>query len=126
MIIIDSDVLIWILRNNQKYIAQYKSMVENSHGQLFITPIQYMEIIAGVRDNEIIQTELFLDSIGMINVTKEIGKLAGKFLSKYKKSNNVQSADALIGSTVKSTGYRLWSLNLKHYPMLNKHEFLSL
>lgn len=126
MIIIDSDILIWILRNNQKYITQYKTLVETFHGQIFITPIQYMEIIAGVRDNEVIQTELFLDSMGMIAITKEIGKLAGKFLSKYHKSNNVQNADALIGSTIKSTGYKLWTLNLKHYPMLNKNEFVNI
>lgn len=125
MIIIDSDILIWILRKNSTYIDQFKSVVETYNGQIFITPIQYMEIIAGIKENEIIQTELFLDSFGMINITKDSGKLAGNFLKKFQKSHNVQNADALIGATVKTNGLKLWTLNRKHYPMMQKNEFLE-
>jgi predicted nucleic acid-binding protein len=125
MIIIDSDILIWILRKNSTCIEQFKYVVETYNGQIFITPIQYMEIIAGIKENEIIKTELFLDSFGMINITKDSGKLAGSFLKKYQKSHNVQNADALIAAIVKTNGLKLWTLNRKHYPMMQKNEFLE-
>jgi hypothetical protein len=123
MILVDSDILIWILRKNTEYIEQYKRTVESSEGQIYITPIQYMEIIAGIKGNEIIRTELFLDSIGMINISREIGKLAGNYLYKYKESHNLQSADALIGATAKNNDLKLWTLNKKHYPMIQGNEF---
>jgi predicted nucleic acid-binding protein len=126
MIIIDTDILIWILRRKTEYVLQYKTIVESFQGQIFITPIQYMEIMAGIRENEKIQTEIFLDSLGMVNITKETGKLAGYFINKYQKSYDIQNADALIAASVKNTSYKLWTLNRKHYPMLQKNEFLNI
>ncbi|MEI6055666.1 MAG: PIN domain-containing protein [Lentisphaerota bacterium] len=125
MIIIDSDILIWILRGNEEYKKKFISAVETANGQLFITPIQYMEIICGVREKELVSTELFLDSLKMINIDKETGKLAGYFLGKFMKSHSIHNADALIAAVVKIHDCKIWTNNCKHYPMLNANEFFE-
>lgn len=64
-----------------------------------------------------------LDNI--IDIDKEVGKLAGEFIRAYGKSHNVTMADALIGSAAKLNGFKLWTLNKKHYPMLEAKELLE-
>lgn len=124
MILIDSDILIWILRDDEQYKNLFKSIVEETNGELFITPIQYMEIMTGIREKERINTELFLDSFETIVIDKKIGKLAGDYLRKFSKSHGIHSADALIAATVKIYGYKLWTNNKKHYPMIDHKTFL--
>jgi predicted nucleic acid-binding protein len=124
MILIDTDILIWILRNSAKHKVKFNDLAEKYNGELFITPIQYLEIMAGVREKERIDTEIFLDSLGMINIDKSIGKLAGEMMRIYKKSHDLQSADTLIAATAKIYDLKLWTNNQKHYPMMTKNEFI--
>lgn len=125
MIVIDSDILIWILRGNDEHKKKFISALESSNGELFITPIQYMEIICGVREKELIATELFLDSLQMINIDKEAGKLAGHFLGKFTKSHSIHNADALIAAVVQMHACKIWTNNRKHYPMLYNEDFFE-
>ena len=122
---IDSDILIWILRDNEEVKDRFRKAVSKTQGQLFITPIQYMEIIAGVRAKEVVTTELFLDSLQMININRAIGNLAGVFLSKYQKSHAIHNADALIAAAAKINDLTVWTNNKKHYPMLNRGDFYA-
>jgi predicted nucleic acid-binding protein len=124
MILIDTDILIWILRNSAKHKVKFNDLAEKYNGELFITPIQYLEIMAGVREKERIDTEIFLDSLGMINIDKSIGKLAGEMVRIYKKSHDLNSADTLIAATAKIHDLKLWTENQKHYPMMTKNEFI--
>jgi predicted nucleic acid-binding protein len=125
MILIDSDILIWILRNNIDYKNKFNEIVRKYNGNIYITPIQYVEIMSGVKEKEKINTEIFLDSLGVIDIDKIAGKLAGEFMRIYNKSHNVQSADAIVASTAKIHDLKLWTNNKKHFPMLKKNEFLE-
>jgi predicted nucleic acid-binding protein len=125
MILIDSDILIWILRNNAEYKNKFNTNVELYNGKIFITPIQFVEILAGVKEKEKINTELFLDSLIVIDIDKVIGRLAGQFIRTYGKSHNVHIADAIVASTAKVYDFKLWTNNKKHYPMLTNNEFLK-
>lgn len=123
MILIDSDILIWILRNSREYKEKFQEAVSESNANIFITPIQYMEIISGVREKERIETELFMDSIEHIAIDINTGKLAGEYLRLYSKSHGVHIADALIAATAEINGLKLWTNNKKHYPMIKADEF---
>ncbi len=123
MIVIDTDILIWILRENENVKVRFTDLVTETNGYVFITPIQVAEIYAGLREKEKVKTERFLESLNIIDIDKEVGKLAGEFIQEYGKSHNVTMADALIGAAVKLNGFRLWTLNKKHYPMLEAKEF---
>lgn len=123
MIIIDSDILIWILRGNEEVKEEFVKTAEKESGLFCITPIQIAEIIAGLREKERNSTELFLDSFNILDIDYKIGKIAGEFMNKYQKSHEVMMADALISACVVQYNTKLWTKNKKHYPMLKEKDF---
>ncbi len=120
-ILIDSDIIIWILRGNEKTLAQFKKLFEQS--PLYTTPVTVAEIWAGARKNEEkIITDIF-QSVEVLPIDKQIGIRAGEFIHKFSRSHSVELADALIASSVINYDLRLWTMNIKHYPMLKKNQF---
>ena len=53
MIILDSDILIWVLRKNEEIKEKLIKATVETDGSLYITPIQIAEIYAGMRKSEI-------------------------------------------------------------------------
>lgn len=125
MIVVDTDILIWILKGNEAIKRRFTELVLETKGHVFITPVQIAEIYAGIKEKEKIKTENFLQSFNIIEIDKQVGRLAGEFINNYGKSHNVTIADALIGAAAKVNGFKLWTLNKKHYPMFEDNEFLE-
>ena len=123
MLIIDSDIIIWLLRGNIEIKKQFDELIVNSKGLIFITLVQIAEILAGIREKEKNDTELFLKSFNCIPIDYSIAEIAGQYLNEYRKSHNVVLADALIASAAFIHKLILWTLNKKHYPML-ENEYL--
>ncbi|OGC08598.1 hypothetical protein A2526_00375 [candidate division WOR-1 bacterium RIFOXYD2_FULL_36_8] len=123
MIFVDSDVLIWILRGDKQFKGDFSAAVNECDGAIYISPMQFVEILAGVRETERLDTELFLNSLQVLHIDSEIGRLAGEYIRKYKKSHNVHTTDAIIAATTKINNLKLWTCNKKHYPMLKLSEF---
>lgn len=71
------------------------------------------------------KAENFLQSFNIIEIDKQVGRLAGEFINKYGRSHNVTIADAIIGAATKANGFKPWTLNKKHYPMFEDSEFLD-
>ncbi|HEY8500283.1 MAG TPA: PIN domain-containing protein, partial [Clostridia bacterium] len=46
-----------------------------------------------------------------------IAEIAGRYLNKYRKSHGINMADAIIAATAKLTDSKLYTLNMKNYPM---------
>jgi hypothetical protein len=46
-----------------------------------------------------------------------VGRRAGEYLRRYRKSHSVELGDALIAATAVVSGAMLWTRNRKHYPM---------
>ena len=124
MIIFDTDVLIWILRGEEEVIEKAKQIIEDTNGYVYLTPIQIAEIYAGARKREIPSLERLLNSFKHIEINNEIGKLAGELLNKYRKSHNVELADSLIASSCIIYGFKLWTFNKKHYPMIKEEDLI--
>lgn len=124
MIIVDSDILIWILRGRIDVKEKMMELVIQKNIQLFITPIQISEIYTGIREKERASTILFLDSFPCINIDHYTGKLAGEYMLQYKKSHNITISDSLIAACCIQNNLKLWTLNKKHYPMLQKDDFI--
>lgn len=125
MIVVDTDILIWILKGNEDIKRRFTELVLETKGHVFITPVQIAEIHAGIREKEKIKTENFIQSFNIAEIDEQVGRLAGEFINKYGKSHNVTMADALIGAVAKINGFKLWTLNKKHYPMFEDNEFLE-
>ena len=124
MIIFDTDVLIWILRGKEEIIQKAEKLINETNGYVYITPVQIAEIYAGARKKELKQIEKLLNGFRKIKIDEEVGKLSGEFMNKYRKSHNVELADSLIAACCKVYGFKLWTLNKKHYPMMDKEELI--
>lgn len=120
MIMLDTDILIWILRGKEIVYDQFKQLAVHTSGELFITPVQSAEIFAGVRENEKKSTEALLTALKLFKPGLREGILAGYYMKQYGKSHSVTLADALIAASVISEDLHLWTMNTKHYPMLDK------
>ncbi len=125
MLVVDTDILIWILRQDKSLIERFKEVVKETDGHIFITPVQVAEIYSGIRPKEKIKVVAFVDSLNIVDIDKKIGQLAGEFLQTYGKSHSVTMADALVGAAAKVNVFKLWTMNRKHYPMFDDDEFFA-
>lgn len=125
MIVADTDILIWILRQDKALVGRFKEVVRETGGNIFITPVQVAEIYSGIRPKERVKVELFIESLNILDIDGRMGQLAGDFLQKYGKSHSVTMADALVAAAAKANIFRLWTMNKKHYPMFENAEFFA-
>jgi predicted nucleic acid-binding protein len=125
MLVADTDILIWILRDDKALVERFKEVLRETNGHVYITPIQVAEIYSGMRPKEKIRVETFIDSLNMLGIDKRMGQLAGQFLLDYSKSHSVTMADALVGAAAKINVFKLWTMNRKHYPMFEDDEFFT-
>jgi predicted nucleic acid-binding protein len=125
MVMIDTDIIIWILRGDADMKAMFEQVVIDSHGKVYVTPVQVAEIYAGMRESERTMTEEFFGPLCKIDLNEEIGKQAGTYINRYGKSHRVTLADALIAASSIYLKCPLWTLNKKHYPMMPEEKFLK-
>ena len=115
-ILLDSDVIIAWLRGYSPFAELIPELI--SKANLFAwTPVSVAEIYAGVRKGEEGRIENLFLVLETLSLSAEIGKKAGSYLHAYAKSHGVELGDALIAATAHVHGFRLWTLNKKHYPM---------
>ena len=115
MMMIDSDIVIWILRKKPDVKARFDQAVIEVEGKVYVTPIQVAEIYAGIRASERVETAEFFHALHHLQLDQSIGR--------YQKSHNITLADAMIAAASLSHHLKLWTLNKKHYPMLSGDQF---
>ena len=111
--IIDTDVLIWYLRGNEKA----KQVVEASI-PFAISVVTYMELIQWMKNKEefrMFQKQIQKWNIDVIQIDKEISSRAVFYIQEYSLSHSIMLADALIAATVVQTNDTLLTANEKHY-----------
>jgi predicted nucleic acid-binding protein len=116
-VLLDSDILIEILRSRDQVIQPQWNTLAHSHRDILFSPVTAAEVWAGARPNERQATSLFFRHLTCIPVEYKIGELAGEFLRQFSKSHNVKIGDTLIAATAVLHQAALWTRNRKHYPM---------
>ena len=114
--IIDTDVLIWYMKGNEKAYE----VIERSN-TLFISVVTYMELVQGMRNKtELINLRKALLgwNAQILYITEEISAKAMFYVEQHYLSHSIQLADALIGATAIAYGYPLLTANDKHYKVL--------
>ena len=114
--IIDTDVLIWYMKGNEK---AYKA-VENT-ANFSISVVTYMELVQGMRNkNELnnLRRALHGWNTKILYISEEISVKAMFFVEQNYLSHSMQLADALIGATAISHGLPIFTGNDKHYKIL--------
>jgi predicted nucleic acid-binding protein len=120
-LIIDTDVLIWYLRGNNKA----KDIVENSI-PFSISVVTYMEIIQGMKNKEefkLFQKQMLKWNIKIIQIDQEISSRAMFYVQEYALSHSMLLADALIAATAVQNSEILLTANEKHYKLIPTIEF---
>lgn len=116
--LIDTDVIIWYLRGNQKAY----DLIHSLNG-FCVSSITYMELIQGMRDkNELkLFQKTFKDwEVKIIFVSEEISAKALFYMEEYFLSHSMQLADSLIASTATTFGLKLITANDKHYKVVKE------
>ncbi|MBI1821188.1 MAG: type II toxin-antitoxin system VapC family toxin [Nitrospirae bacterium] len=113
-IVLDTDILINFLRGREKARTFLSSLIDEA--TLHCSVITIAEIFAGMREQERKKTEELLDSLNIIEITKEIAEKAGSYKNRIK-SQNLELDDCLIAASAQSIDAILATGNTKHYPM---------
>jgi predicted nucleic acid-binding protein len=114
--VIDTDVLIWYMRGNEKAYQ----LIENSN-KFFISVITYMELVQGLRNKkELIQLRKALHewNTQILYLSEEVSAKAMFYVEQHFLSHSMQLADALIGSTAIAYGLPILTGNDKHYKVM--------
>ncbi len=118
--LIDTDVLIWYMRGNEKAYQ----LVENSNN-FFISVVTYMELVQGLRNKkELNQLRKALHgwNAQILYVSEEISAKAMFCVEQHFLSHSMQIADALIGATAIAYGFPILTGNDKHYKVIKDLE----
>jgi predicted nucleic acid-binding protein len=116
-VLLDSDIVIEILRSRDPVILSQWNTLAYSGGDILFSPVTVAEVWAGARSSEHQAISRFFPMLLCAACEYETGKLAGDFLRQFYKSHNVKIGDALIAATAVLSQAALWTRNRKHYPM---------
>jgi predicted nucleic acid-binding protein len=114
--LVDTDVLVWYMRGNEKARQAIKKLDRFS-----ISVVTYMELVQGLRNKEelnILRNSLNSWNAGIIYISEEISTKAMFLVEQYYLSHSIQLADALVGATAVIYGLPLLTANTKHYKII--------
>src|SRR5947207_1119276 len=98
MYLIDTDVIIWVLRGNKKYIDLLQEIKYTN--PLAISTITIAEVYKNIYPAEILRTENLFKEMETLDVTPEIAKQGGLYWQQYTKQlKNLSLTDCLIAAT---------------------------
>lgn len=118
-LLVDTDVWIDYLRGHPQAIACIKQLPE----RVWISAVSVAELHAGVREGaEREALALLISSLDVADLTAEIAARGGLLRRDYGRSHGVGLNDALIAATALELDLQLLTLNVKHYPALDKQQ----
>lgn len=113
----DSDILICHLRGHEKARGFFSRFSVNKEYEMWTGVLQRAEIVFFMIDEEKETTISFLSQFKCAPVHQEIIDLAGQLYRKWHASHGIDVNDAIMAATIEITGGKLYTLNVKQYPM---------
>jgi len=114
-LILDSGVIIEILRGNSATIAWLRAQRANQVA-LCYSPVSRAEIRAGSRKAERSTISALFASLTALPIEASTGEIAGEQLAEFGRSHGVQMGDAVIAATAIERADDLATFNAKHFP----------
>lgn len=114
--IIDTNIFIDHLKGKVEARDWLKHLIEED-ARIFCSVITKIELLSGMLPGENKQLEIFLSFIDKLEVSDEIADIAGGYMNEYRKSYDINMADAIIAATARHADITLYTLNKEHYPM---------
>lgn len=115
--IIDTDILIWFLRGNEKAVEVVLDAMPFS-----VSIVTYMELVQGMRNKqELEKMKKTFTAMGVrvLPITESISLRASEYVERFSLSSSMELADALIASTCVELNEKLYTANDKHYKVVN-------
>ena len=120
--VLDTNVLIEILKNNKQTIKQ----VESLSPPLFVSVISAMELIYGALNNkELKKLQQFLSLFTIIQLNEKVSQQAFSLITKYAKSHTLDIPDALIAASCLENNKTLFTYNRKDFRFIPKLTLLD-
>jgi hypothetical protein len=114
---VDSDVLIWHLRGEQKALRFLQNLRDSKGYELWAGVMQRAEIVFFMKPEEEKATLLFLSQFKTTPIDQRIVDAAAGLYRQWQPSHGLDVNDAILAATVMQTGGQIFCLNTKHYPM---------
>ncbi|MDN3517847.1 type II toxin-antitoxin system VapC family toxin [Aquisalimonas lutea] len=114
--LVDTDVLIWNLRGNER-----AAQVLDEQEALAFSAVTYMELVQGLRNKDEfrrLRQAIRYWHATIIHVDASTSARASFLMEEHALSDSLQVADALIAATALETGCELLTGNVKHYRKL--------
>jgi len=111
--IIDTDVLIWYMKGNEK---AYKAI--EMADSFFISVVTYMELVQIMRNKKELNSlrrSIHSWDAKVLYISEAISSKAMFYIEQHFLSHSLQLADALIGATALTYGLPILTGNDKHY-----------
>ncbi len=113
LIILDTDILIEIIRKNITVIQKCDRMGTE---KLAISSISFNEFLAGSRDKQDLQRNIkFLKRFKLISINRNIDRLFTELYKTYAISHRPGIPDMLIAATSLHYSYAVYTNNKKHF-----------
>ena len=118
MILIDTNILIEIYKNNTLIIDIVKKIGQNN---IAISDITCAELFYGARNKRELQIiSKDLNKLEILHIQEEVSKNAVELVEKYALSHKLSIPDALIAATAIYYNLPLYTLNLKGFVFIKE------
>jgi predicted nucleic acid-binding protein len=88
---------------------------------LMASQLVRFELLAGIRDRELVAFEEFCSALRWVEVTENVARVAGQLARRYRKSHSgIGAVDYLIAATAIVIDADLLTTNVRHFPMFTK------
>jgi predicted nucleic acid-binding protein len=114
---VDSDILIWHLRGERRAAEVLRRLSAEAGVELWTGALQRAEVVFFMRPEEEASTLSFLSRFKAEAVTREVVDQAGLLYRRWHPSHGFDVSDAILAATVAATGGKIYTQNVKHYPM---------
>lgn len=116
MYLIDTDVLIWVIRGRQDVVEKLSLLKKKS--SLCISTISIAEIYKNVFPAEFSSTGDFLSRFIIFPIGTTVAKQGGLYWQQYiKYLQKMHLNDCLIAATAREYDLTVVTLNMRHFPM---------
>lgn len=113
MIVLDTTVLIDVLRGHQPALDYLRSLEEIP----VCSELTRVEILRGIRHGERDKAEALLGALRWIAVDEQVARRAGALGRTWRRSHALSTVDLVIAATAQELRVDLATSNTKHYPM---------
>ena len=122
MILLDTNILIEVLKNNRKIVEFLNSL----DGDFAISSVTMMELYYGAFNKaEVRMLERFFAHFEIVHIDEEISQIATNLIKTYAKSHNLTIPDSLIAATAIKQECYLLTLNKKDFRYIEKLNLLE-